>query len=119
MTNSTKILATCKWCGASLEATHIGPCPKCGKKGKNVEVGLTSSVKITSSTNWKSSREFFKTNKRVRNIIITITIISPILGLFFSKIIGLLLGLAFGILTYTLGHYAIIKVCEIERGSSK
>jgi len=119
MTNSTKTSATCKWCGASLEATHIGPCPKCGKEGKNVTVGLTSIESISSSVNWEKRQKFLKINKKIRNIIIIITIISPFIGLFLSGIIGVVIGLAFGILNYILSPFAIMKVLEIEKGGSK
>lgn len=119
MADSTKMSATCRHCGASLAVNHTGLCPKCGKKGKDTKVVLSEAVKVITSLTWEKQREFFETNRKLRNVIIAIIIISPVLGLYFSGVLGLIIGLVLGIVSYILSPYAVMKVREIERGSSK
>jgi len=59
-------------------------------------------------------REFYETNKTVRNVVIAITILSPFVGLVLSGIVGLLFGLAVGIISYFISPYALTKIREIE-----
>ena len=42
MTDGTEVREECKNCGASLEPSHVGPCPSCGERaGKKVYVTAT------------------------------------------------------------------------------
>ncbi len=110
----TKMSAVCKACGYPLDINHVGPCPKCGKTGKFAKVEIQGTLSFKGSLDLARRREFYETNKRVRNIIIGITILSPFLGLLLSGIVGLLVGLAIGSLSYFLSPYAVTKVREIE-----
>jgi predicted nucleic-acid-binding Zn-ribbon protein len=112
----TKMSAVCKACGYPLDINHVGPCPKCGKTGKFAKVEIKEPLSFKDSLDLARRREFYKTNKRVRNIIIGITVLSPFIGLLLTEIVGLLFGLAIGALSYFLSPYAVTKVREeIER----
>jgi hypothetical protein len=118
MLSNDNTSSNCKWCGVALDATHIGPCPSCGKEGKDVKVHLSTVVTAKSSLSWEKRREYFESNKRIRNILINLTIISPFIGLVLKGLIGLFVGFAVSILLFFLGPYALMKVREIERGRS-
>jgi hypothetical protein len=118
MLNTNNVFANCKWCGAVLESTHVGPCPKCGKEGKDVKVLLHTVVTAKSSLSWEKRREYFESNKLNRNILIILTVISPFIGLVVKGLIGFFIGFAVSILLFFLGPYALMKVREIERGRS-
>ena len=45
----TEINAFCKNCKEPLEPNHIGPCPKCGKEGKHINVEIQDYI-------WAGSR---------------------------------------------------------------
>lgn len=118
MNEDAKVTATCKWCGASLSPTNTGPCPKCGKEGKKIAVEIKETIRLKASLNWERRREFFEANPKIKWLIIAITFGSPSLGLILSGLVGLVIGLSLGLLSYWLGPLAVTKVREIERGSS-
>jgi len=117
MNTNTKVAATCKWCDTSLSPSHTGICPKCGKEGKNIVAEINETVVLSNSLNWKRQREFFEENPKIKWLIITIALVSPILGLVFSGISGFVIGLVLGLLSYLLGPRAVTKVREIEQGN--
>jgi hypothetical protein len=47
MTNEMK--CWCKNCKTELEPSHVGPCPKCGKTGKNCIVTISETIVVKSS----------------------------------------------------------------------
>lgn len=118
MCEKPKTKVTCKWCGATLSPTHTGPCPKCGKLGKKISLILTETLGLKDSIKWEKRREFFEENPKIKWLIIAITIGSPFLGLVLFGIVGVVIGLVLGGLSYLLGPYAVTKVREIERGSA-
>ena len=118
MNKDVKMTTTCKWCGSSLEPTHTGPCPKCGKEGKNSTVKIKETIGFKGLLNWESRREFCETNPKIKWLIIAIAFVSPLLGFILSGLVGVVIGLFFGFLSYWLGPLAVTKVREIKRGSS-
>lgn len=117
MSKNKKTNATCQRCGVSLPPTHTGPCPKCGKEGKIVTVELKETLRVKDFLSWERRREFFEKNLKIKWLIIVISFASPLLGLFLSGIVGLIIGFAFSILLYLLGPIAVTKVREIERSN--
>ncbi len=111
--------AQCKWCGFTLDINHTDPCPKCGKVGKIREFEFFDTLQVKDSLSLTKLHEFYETNKTIRNTIIAITILSPVLGLLLSGVIGFLAGLLIGAISYFLSPSAITKVREIERWSMK
>jgi len=110
--------ATCRWCGASLSPSHIGPCPKCGKEGKKLVSKMEETMKIKDAFSWERRREFFEVNRKIKWLIIAITIGSPLVGFIVSGLVGFIIGLILSFISYLLGPFAVTKVREIERGSS-
>lgn len=111
----TKVV--CK-CGEVLPPDFTGPCPKCGNPAKYKSKTLIGHLGIEDSLNWEKRREFYEKNTAIYWLIIAITIGSPIIGFFVTGLIGVFVGLVFGIVSYFLGPYAVTKVREIHRGSS-
>jgi hypothetical protein len=114
--NKTITNATCKWCGTSLSPTHLGPCPKCGKVGKNVVATAEDSFTLVAYAKWIKIREFYKVNTKIKWIVIIITIVSLFTGFVFEGILGIFISIAINIILYILGPYVTIKIREVERG---
>jgi hypothetical protein len=115
MDSVTKMSATCKSCGSLLNINHTGPCPKCGQTGKIGKVEINEQLNITGSLDVERRREFYETNKKYRNIVIGITLVSSCLGFFLTGFIGLLAGLVLGTLSYFLSPYAVTKIRQIDK----
>lgn len=112
------ITAKCKWCGNPLPASYIGPCPKCGKKGKNISAVFNETISLSDSFNWELKRQYFEGHPKVKLIVFVITFGAPFLGLIFSRVVGVTVGLVFAIISYIFGPYAVTKVEKIKRGGS-
>jgi len=119
MSKKPKTKVTCKWCGVTLSPTHTGPCPKCGKLGKKISLTLTETIGFKDSLKWEKQREFFEQNPKIKWLIVAITIGSPFVGLVMAGLLGVVIGLVLGVLSYLLGPYAVVKVREIERGGAR
>jgi hypothetical protein len=115
MKTDTKMTAICKYCGTYLSLSHTGPCPKCGKEGKNIVAEINDTVHLRDSQNLETRREFFEKNPKIKWIIITITLFSSLLGLILSVVTGIVIGLLLGILSYWLGPLAVTKVRETKQ----
>jgi hypothetical protein len=99
-----------------LSPEHTGTCPSCGKEGKNLSLALRDTIHLTSSLTWETRKEYYQNHRRVLGAVITITVLSPFLGLVLVGPLGVVVGLALGGLAYYLGPKAITKVIEIRRG---
>ncbi len=62
---------------------------------------------------------FFEENPKVKILIVVITFGSPLLGFFIDGFFGAAIGLCFGVVSYWLSPFAVIKVKEIQRKSVK
>jgi len=47
----------CKHCGIELSPSHTGPCPKCGKSGKDCKVTTTTNLVISSNLRARKKRK--------------------------------------------------------------
>jgi len=119
MSEKPEATTVCKWCGTPLPLNYSGPCPKCGKEGRMVFLTLKESVTLKESLKWKVQKEFLEENPKIKWILIAITLVSPLIGLVLSGVIGVIIGIGLGILSLLLGPYAVIKVREIRGGTSK
>jgi len=118
MNKNIKVSKICKWCNSPLPLNYTGPCPVCGKEGSKGTVEAKENIVVKSSLKWVSLREFYETNPKIKWVLIAITIGSPLLGLIFYGLVGVIIGLFFGFLSSWLGPHAVTKVREIMRGSS-
>lgn len=109
----------CRWCNIDLSDDHKGPCPQCGKIGRKFAITFKENISIKDSFAWKSQREFFEENTKIKWIIITITTCTPFIGFFVLGTVGLILGSILSIITYYLGPHAITKVREIEHSPQR
>ncbi|MCF6153180.1 MAG: hypothetical protein E3K38_13000 [Candidatus Kuenenia stuttgartiensis] len=106
----------CANCLASLPHNHTGPCPKCGKEGREIGVVASESIEVLDSTRWQTRREYYQKNPGIRAIVIAITVLAPFLGLFFVGWAGVAVGLVFGGITDWISPWAATKIIEISRG---
>jgi hypothetical protein len=116
----TESETTCRWCNEPLPDNHTGPCPKCGKIGKNVTIKLQPGfLKLTANkvrTITERRQEIVKENPKIKWITIAISVISLLVGVIFPPG-GLIAGLIALFVTYYLGPF-VIKEIIIERDKS-
>jgi len=119
MTSASK--TTCRWCDEPLSPDHTGPCPKCGKTGKNITIALRPAKlniighKVTTIT--ERRREIIEKNPKIKWINIIVSMASLFLGGIFPPPFNIIIGLAAFFITYSLGPF-VIKTITIERDKS-
>src|SRR5579859_3132389 len=102
--NGQNITAKCKWCGTPLAPSYVGPCPKCGREGKNISAEFNETISLSDSFNWELKRQYFKRHPKIGLVVFIITFGAPFLGLIFSGIPGVGLGLILATISI-LGPY--------------
>lgn len=107
---------SCSHCHELLPESHVGECPKCGRKGRTVTVGMTTETNIALPISWSSIKEYYEKDTKAHVAVIIITITSPFIGLFVAGWAGVLAGSLLGVGSYLLGPKAIVKVREIRQG---
>lgn len=107
---------TCAHCGESISPQHTGPCPSCGKEGKNISVNIKESIQVRFSLKWETRKEYYQKHKGAAGAVISITVLSPLVGLFLAGPVGVFIGLALGGVSYYLGPKAATKIIEITKG---
>jgi len=112
MNKNIKVTITCKYCGSSLSTTHTGPCPKCGKEERKGTINNEETIGVKDSLKLEGRREFNERNPKISLLITVITFGSPLLGFFLYGIVGVIIGIFFGGLSYCLGPRAVTKVRE-------
>jgi hypothetical protein len=78
--NNTKI--TCIHCGVVLAGNHSGPCPSCGKLGKQCTVTSSGGFVVGGAAPISTMRIIYEKNKIAWILLIVITFGAPFLGLF-------------------------------------
>lgn len=56
---TAEVQCWCKHCGIELPPSHIGPCPKCGKTGKALELSVSDGIAFHDSLNIRQKRRGF------------------------------------------------------------
>jgi len=56
---SDEVKCWCRHCGIEVSHSHTGPCPECGKSGKDCKVSLSSTIGIRSSIKVRQKRKGF------------------------------------------------------------
>ena len=111
---------TCRWCNEPLPDNHTGPCPKCGKIGKNVKLKPQPAfLKLTANkvkTITEHRREIKEKNPKALWIINGISIASILFSIAFPPV-GTVLGIIALLATNFLGPPIIHKII-IERDKS-
>ena len=108
--------AECTACGASLEPDSVAPCPNCGKTGtKKVYKTLEGKVTVTATLDLSKIHNSFTFNILAIVGLIIITLVSPLVGLIFTGLPGILASYGLSIIGIFVGYFAITKVWEIER----
>ena len=119
MTSASK--TTCRWCHEPLPPDHTGPCPKCGKTGKNVTLQPRSVVLKATVGKARMIRErrqeIIEKNPKIKWINIIVSMASLFLGGIFPPPFNIIIGLAAFFITYSLGPF-VIKTITIERDKS-
>lgn len=108
----------CKHCKAELPISHDGPCPECGGTGKNAILNAQSGVLSISGTTAKLTRirEYYEKKPLALGALIMIGVGAPILGHYVAGLPGVIVGLLFSALSFSIGLRAITRVKEINRG---
>ena len=75
-----------------------------------------SGLQMRGSLKWGMTKEYYKKNKPLYWCVLLITVVSPFLGLVVAGMLGVVIGLVVGLLTFVLGLNAVTKVLEIREG---
>jgi len=82
------------------------------------KVTLSSSITSKARLAWETRHEFLQTNKKVKAVVVVLTVVSPFLGLILGSTLGLVVGLVVSAIIYFLSPYAVTRVREITKGTS-
>lgn len=108
--------AKCRHCGQPLDPKHTGPCPKCGKVGKDVNVVLQERVDISESISVTHTRakEFIKKHPKWTALSIGLLIITGLIGYLIDGVPGLVVSFILGGVGYAIGPLAQYRIKETE-----
>ena len=110
---SAELNTECSSCGYPLDSDHTGPCPECGGTNKTYNKHLKATVIVRPSLSWKGFHEYYEKRPLLLVIVGCITLGSPVLGLVLAGWVGLVVGLALGVLCFFMGLRAMTRVREI------
>jgi len=95
-----------------LPPDHKGPCPKCGKLGKDCKVTVAVGLVISSSV--KKAHKYTKKHPQLTATSIVLTVASPIVGyLLGNPLVALLIGIILAILNLWLTPHVKETITEI------
>jgi hypothetical protein len=109
----------CRHCKAELPPDHTGPCPKCGKSGKDCKATVTLSIGLVVSVSAQKIHKYKKKHPRFIAISIAVTIISLVVGYLFGGLVGLLIGIIVAVLNWWLTPHAMETITEITSWGDK
>jgi thiamine transporter ThiT len=109
----------CKHCKAELPPSHTGPCPKCGKLGKDCKVTATVAIKLAVSVSAQKVHKYTKKHPRFIAISIVVTVTALVLGYHLGGLFGLLIGIIAAVLNWWLTPRAIQTIQEIRHYGEK
>ena len=112
---NNEVKCWCRHCGTELPPSHTGPCPKCGKSGKDCKVSAIVAIGLAVSYSAQKVHKYTKKHPWFFSISIVLTIISPILGYLLVGLVGLLIGIILAILNWWLTPHAREAIVEITR----
>jgi len=117
MTNGLR--CWCQHCHKELPPSHTGPCPHCGKTGKDCKVTLWTTIGLVASISAQKVHKYKKRHPRFIVISAVLTVVALILGYLLGNFVGLLIGIIVAILNWWLTPYAIETVVEITSWDDK
>ena len=106
----------CIHCGNVLPDGHTSSCPVCGKKGRKISIGIAEEINFAGHLTWEKRRELYEKKPLALATVIIITLCAPFLGLVLIGWVGVIAGLALGVVTFWIGPFAITKVRDTEHG---
>ena len=109
----------CRHCRAELPPDHKGPCPKCGKLGKDCKVTVSVALRLAVSASAQKVHKYTKKHPRFIAISIALTITSLTLGYLLGALVGLLIGIIVATLNWWLTPHAIETITEITSWGDK
>jgi hypothetical protein len=102
-----KSWASCKFCRIRLADDHTGPCPSCGKEGKDINIFVSDRLKAGMQRHETVRKKPFR-----RTVILAG---SPVLGFLIAGPGGLLAGIAVAVLYYFLSSSAEDEITTSEK----
>ena len=109
----------CRHCKVELPPSHTGPCPKCGRLGKDCKVSVTANIRIAASVSVQHVHKYTKKHPRFIAISIAVTVTALVLGYRLGGLLGLLIGVIAAILNWWLTPRAIQTIQEIRHYGEK
>jgi len=117
---TAEVQCWCQHCKKELPPSHTGPCPHCGKTGKDCKVTASVAIGLAVSHSAQKVHKYTKKHPLLTAISIALTIISPIVGyLLDDALVGLLIGIILAILNLWLTPHVKETIVEITHLGDK
>ena len=108
-------MAICSHCSTPLSDSNTGPCPKCEKMGKTMNLLLNDNLSVNDSLTWEKVKTYYKSSPLWLTIYVLLNLCSPFLGLYIVGKQGVLAGLFINAVGFWLGLKAITQIIEREK----
>lgn len=109
----------CQHCRKELPPSHTGPCPHCGKTGKDCRVTVRATIGLAASLSAQKAHKYTKRHPRFIAVSIALTVVALVLGYLLGGFVGLLIGMIVAILNWWLTPYTMETVVEITSWGDK
>lgn len=109
--------AKCRHCGHPLDPKHTGPCPNCGKFGKDVSVVIQETINISESVSvtHTKAKEFIKKHPKWTALSIGLFIITGPISYLIEGVPGLVISIILGGIGYAIGPLSYYRIKETDR----
>jgi len=101
-----------------LPSLAVACCPVCGNEDRDLIGVADESVQVVEASRWTKIRTYWERKPALLLLILTVALGSPFLGLVLVGWPGVLVGLAFSLVSLLIGFFAVTRIREIERGGT-
>ena len=116
---ANEVKCWCQHCKKELPPSHTGPCPHCGKTGKDYKVTLRDKIGIAASLIAQKTHKYTKKHPLFIGISVVFTIISLSVGYLLGAWAGLLIGIIVAMLNWWITPHAMKTIVEITHLGNK
>jgi hypothetical protein len=110
-----KMKVTCKRCSIEVPADQHCRCPRCAGRAKAFRVSFSDALNFNDRLDLEHRRAYYQNNRRALVFGVAFTLITSIIGVYFSGLMGFLIALFLGGLSLWVMPSPRTKVVENTR----
>lgn len=100
---SNNVMATCIHCELNRGPRDIGPCPRCGRTGRRINVTINEPpIRVTDRISISRTRQYYEKNPKLTGVLIAIWLGGIIVGYFVGGTLGGFFGGLIGSIAFVL-----------------